>query len=226
MLLARHYSTLTLEVDEQERRARITGRLEVVAGCGTSRGEVALEFVYPPDYPASPPRVREMEGRFPHDIERHIVKDGWFCLQLPETRELDLAATHTIVDFVDQVVVFLDRQFVYESMGGKWPGPAWGHGYAAHAEYLQQELGVETGRLRALLSSLLARAPGRNDTCPCGSGSKFKRCHLGAVQQLRLRHGIAEFDALRGKALAAVTQAEVIVDPAGTKQDMVGPTST
>ena len=28
------------------------------------------------------------------------------------------------------------------------------------------------------------RMPGRNDTCPCGSGRKFKVCHLGREQEL------------------------------------------
>ncbi len=29
--------------------------------------------------------------------------------------------------------------------------------------------------------------PGRNDPCPCGSGKKFKRCHLGREGELYLR---------------------------------------
>jgi preprotein translocase subunit SecA len=28
------------------------------------------------------------------------------------------------------------------------------------------------------------RMPGRNDPCPCGSGRKFKVCHLGREQEL------------------------------------------
>jgi preprotein translocase subunit SecA len=28
------------------------------------------------------------------------------------------------------------------------------------------------------------KLPGRNDPCPCGSGKKFKVCHLGREQEL------------------------------------------
>ena len=34
---------------------------------------------------------------------------------------------------------------------------------------------------------------GRNDLCPCGSGKKFKRCHLGKEDQLTQETTTGEF---------------------------------
>ena len=33
---------------------------------------------------------------------------------------------------------------------------------------------------------------GRNDPCPCGSGKKFKKCHMGREEEL-VREGVEEF---------------------------------
>jgi len=38
------------------------------------------------------------------------------------------------------------------------------------------------------------KKPGRNELCPCGSGKKFKKCHLGREDEL-LQGGKAEFSA-------------------------------
>jgi len=37
------------------------------------------------------------------------------------------------------------------------------------------------------------KKPGRNDPCPCGSGKKFKRCHLQSIQELGTRLSPIEY---------------------------------
>jgi hypothetical protein len=44
---------------------------------------------------------------------------------------------------------------------------------------------------------------GRNDPCPCGSGKKFKKCHLGREGELYLRKGEA-LDPDAGKKICAL----------------------
>jgi hypothetical protein len=34
------------------------------------------------------------------------------------------------------------------------------------------------GQMEAILETAAAKAPGRNDPCPCGSGRKYKQCCL------------------------------------------------
>ena len=77
--------------------------------------------------------------------------------------------------------------------------------------------------------------PGRNEPCPCGSGKKFKNCHLGREQELAAQMVVApsalpavpdlleeltwdddeplsELDALE-EAWAMVAEIEYLVDP-------------
>ncbi len=52
------------------------------------------------------------------------------------------------------------------------------------------------------LSAKRKRKPRRNDTCPCGSGTKFKRCHGGATQEPQ-QFGFAPADPMLSEALEA-----------------------
>ena len=49
----------------------------------------------------------------------------------------------------------------------------------AKAATPQTELKADPAEARARLA-----APGRNDACPCGSGKKYKKCHLAADEQV------------------------------------------
>ena len=40
---------------------------------------------------------------------------------------------------------------------------------------------------------------GRNDLCPCGSGKKYKKCHLGTTDEL-LNHHIVHISAKEQRA--------------------------
>lgn len=57
------------------------------------------------------------------------------------------------------------------------------------------------------------RSAGRNDLCPCGSGRKFKRCHLGEIQQAeraRLKtESLMDLDWRVSKALKAFAMTEL-----------------
>lgn len=47
---------------------------------------------------------------------------------------------------------------------------------------------------------------GRNDPCPCGSGKKFKKCHLGREDEL-LREGRSTFSEEMGKKITSLPEA-------------------
>jgi SEC-C motif len=51
----------------------------------------------------------------------------------------------------------------------------------------------------------LSATPGRNDPCPCGSGKKYKQCHLGA-DEAKSRQ-VREKAAAEAPAPAATTDA-------------------
>jgi hypothetical protein len=51
------------------------------------------------------------------------------------------------------------------------------------------------------------RSAGRNDDCPCGSGKKYKKCHLRADEEAASK-ALAESNAAKTKAAEAEAAAE------------------
>src|SRR5947208_1188983 len=79
-----------------------------------------------------------------------------------------------------------DQQLTYEAVGkGRWPGRQRSHGDTGYVEFVLELLGGEQRLLDALAPTLANRSGvQRNSPCPCGSGMKYKRCHLRAVEEI------------------------------------------
>lgn len=174
------------------------GAIDVDAGAGRFE-RVEIEMRFAPGYPAEPPRVWDRRRRWIPHPDRHINEDGEFCLGLPG---VDLPVTDTPKDFehfLDQLLVFLHDQFVFDALG-HWTGPQWEHGFeAAYTQFAAETLGIETpDEARALGSLIVGRRPRPHDRCPCRSRLAYSRCHANrvdrvrAVQQLRRVPDIVE----------------------------------
>jgi hypothetical protein len=186
-LLCKAYPSLAFFVDDGVQTVRIEGILPLKAHCGVTE-EIRVRIDYPHEYPRRLPIARDPVGRFEPSPNGHINKDGSFCLTLPLDKEFDLDSTNFIVDFVDAVALFVDRELIYE-VTGQWPGPEWGHGGKGVQELMECEFGTtDTATITRLADLARGRSSlSRNAECPCGSGRKYKHCHLKTVRELRAR---------------------------------------
>ena len=139
-----------------------------------------------PSYPDTPPVVYDVGKRFPSSPDYHNEHDGKLCLTLPQRKSLDLSGDDALVKLLDQVVLFAHRAFIREQTGA-WPGPEEPHGQEAVLRLLHEEtMGVDDPAARQRLDEVVrGEDPSRNSRCPCGSGSKYKACHLLYVQAAR-----------------------------------------
>ena len=128
------------------------------------------------------PRAYEVGGRHhaistKHNvdvIDLHFYPDGSCCLGIRFSPERFL----TVERFTDELVIpflyrlsYVDRNGLIAAKRDLW------------GEYPHGNDGV-----RQFISEMLdmaSRGPGRNELCPCGSGRKFKRCHLDDVEALK-----------------------------------------
>jgi hypothetical protein len=140
-----------------------------------------IRIVYPRAFPdrGAHPSV-ELESH--HDQweltdDCHMPK--WFmCLFVAAESGLDFSRPDELELLLGHVHTFLFRQRVYQkdlrrhrAMGTPapvWPGPERAHGFQGLADVIL----AAGGRL------------GRNAPCVCGSGLKYKKCHLPDVQPL------------------------------------------
>jgi len=163
---------------DQQQRAFLVGSVSLRSGHGHLRDTVRVRIVYPPRFPD--------RGRFPSvylESHReqwknisgsHIEADWRLCLFVPGESGIDFGHKDSLVHLLECLRTFLFKEVVYqrdlrmEAVTGKppvWPGKARSHGVAGIKEMVTDQGGV-----------------GRNAPCPCGSGKKFKHCHMTILE--------------------------------------------
>ena len=107
-------------------------------------------------------------------IDLHFYPDGVCCLGLQPLADRRM----TLKEFLDEMVVPFFYRLSYTEV----------HGLEAARRHLWGEYSHGDSGLREYLSDLAnitRRGLGRNDPCACGSGRKYKRCHLGEVGRFK-----------------------------------------
>ena len=109
-------------------------------------------------------------------IDLHLFEDGACCLGLKYTVERNL----TLERFISELVIPFFYRLSYTDRYGLTAAKndLWG-------EYSHGDVGVYEYQEEVL--QLAGNNSGRNRPCPCGSGSKYKRCHLDEVETVKLR---------------------------------------
>lgn len=166
----------------------LTGEVVYRLACNVPAA-VRVRIVFPPNYPQQEPAVYDAEAQFAHEADRHFYPDGRCCLWLPPESKWRADDPDALAVFLDQIVLFFDRQFVYDALPAHqkaWPGGERGHGLVGYLEYVRDVLGGDEALVTALAPALAGRRRiGRNKKCPCGNGRKYKKCHMDRVTTAR-----------------------------------------
>jgi len=199
-LLNQLHPQLSYRVDPETGFVCLHGNLEYQLACNVPTW-VAVRIVFPHDYPRSEPVAYDEENRFPHIADRHFYANGRCCLWLPPESSWKPSDGDALVEFVDQVALFFDRQLVCEAQPShrhiQWPGGERAHGVTGYLEYVRDVLGGDEGAVAALVPILVGRRRiGRNRQCPCGSARKYKKCHLDRVELARRKFSVDELTKL------------------------------
>ncbi len=114
--------------------------------------------------------VRERIDSF----DLHVYRDGSCCLGL----QLLADRRTTLREFMDEMVTpffyrlgYTDRYGIQAARQHLWD--EYGHGELGFQQYLSSLADIAMQCLR------------RNDPCACGSGRKYKRCHLGEIKRFK-----------------------------------------
>lgn len=198
VVLSTKYWQFTFAVDPETQRMCMQGSLDYQLACGVPT-KLAVRVEFPADYPSREPRAYDADSRFPHEPDRHFYLDGRCCLWLRPESEWNANNPDAIAHYLDQVVVFFDRQLICEALPAydvsQWPGGARGHGVAGYLEYVQETFSGDEDLMEVLLPVIVGKnRVGRNQICPCGGSLKYKRCHLSKVENVRRSLTLAERD--------------------------------
>lgn len=159
--------------------AFVEGRFRIRSQHGHTYDVATLRIEYPPHFPerGQTPKVVLLShrDRWQPIADAHIFSDWSLCLFVPSEAPVDFSKQDSLNAFFAVLQTYLFKQWIFqralarEQFTGRpavWPGEARSHGVAGVAEAVQ-----DAGRL------------GRNAPCPCGSGLKFKNCHMRLLRQ-------------------------------------------
>lgn len=148
------------------------------------RYEVLIKF--PESFPRCFPKVIETSKKIPRVAERHVNHDNTLCLAvLPEERVISKNGM-SFKFFLDKVLVPHLARETYRERKEVYPDGEYAHGYEGIWEYYAGILGqVDRTKIIEELELIAhSKWPGRNHKCPCGSGLKFKNCHIEKWQKI------------------------------------------
>ncbi len=187
------YPDLMYHIADEDGQVRLEGTITLLAECGVPK-LIPVRVEFPLDYPQREPRAYDAADRFPHEANRHFYPDGRCCLWLPPETRWKAEDSEGLCHFLEEIAVFFDRQLIYDAEGkGIWPGEQRSHYTAGYIEYIQELLNGDKHLLDALAPTFANRSgTGRNSPCPCGSGIKYKKCHLHIVEDISQRVGSVE----------------------------------
>lgn len=164
---------------DSNRIAYIRGTFGVYSQHGHLYESATLRIEYPKTFPArnQPPLVylESHRDRWKNSGDSHIESDWRLCLFVPGESGIDFAAPTSLNDLFGVIHTFLFKQRIYQKRVAKtllsggianWPGEDRSHGERGIREAIQAMGGL-----------------GRNDPCPCGSGEKYKKCHMRRLER-------------------------------------------
>jgi hypothetical protein len=181
--LASRFPTLRLVTGDG--RVVIRGML-LIEHEGRELDRFAVEIDLSQAGPATLPVVREVAGRIPRHVDRHVNADGSACVCLPEDYFSRNPGKLDAIAFVEGPVrdFFIGQALV--ERGDPWPHGEWGHGPAGLTEWLQAfSRSLTDDQRRAYASTFLIRKLRGHVPCPCGGGRKLRDCHMDLLMRLR-----------------------------------------
>lgn len=145
-----------------------------------------IEVELPDDFPDAYPVVRELMGRLPRNIHRHVYDDGGCCLGTEIDFWMNFPMGYTLVEFMNGPVrhFFLGQACV--EAGKPWPAGERAHGQKGLMQSLAELIQTQSRQVIFAYLALLSHDQlGHHHTCPCGSDKKIRQCHDGQIRHLK-----------------------------------------
>jgi hypothetical protein len=153
---------------------------------GRRWGRFRIEIEFPTPYDRQLATVREMDGRIPWDINRHMYSDGTACLFLEEEfwwRHPDGVAFETFLG--DIVGSFFLAQTYFEKVEPRWLFGDRAHFGLGVYHFYAEVFKTEDWRTLHEFLDYIRRGAKGHWKCPCGSGRRLRDCHKSAFSKIR-----------------------------------------
>jgi hypothetical protein len=182
-LLGEKYPDLQFALDFRLLKAVLRGSITLTEERSGIPNTIKTRIIFPDNYPDTEPFAFDDGDHFPHIGDRHFYTTGLCCLWLPLESQWRKGEVNGLLNFVDQVSIFFERQLIYDA-SGMWAWGERGHNEKGYIEFLEDKLGGDYSSIKVFLPLLLEQTfVGRK--CPCGSRRYYESCHKHKVEEIK-----------------------------------------
>lgn len=184
-LLAERYPDLEYRLNFRLQKVVLRGTITLTEEITRIPTRIRTRIEFRDDYPEIEPFALDAGDHFPHIEDRHFYKEGGCCLWLPVESQWERENQDSLLNFVDQVSLFFERQLIYDA-GGGWAWGERGHREAGYIEFLEERFGTSYETIERFLPLILERSSiSGKARCPCGNGRKYNACHKQHVDDVK-----------------------------------------
>lgn len=134
-------------------------------------------------YPRQLPKVCLISNDEYKHIEYHIDEAGLCCLAPDVECSYILGKEYNLEDFTQKLVIPFFSSLLIKLKIGEWPYGDYTHYEEGLFNYYRQRLKVDKKHVVLAIEIMVGiKKIERNQICFCGSGRKYKKCHLTVLE--------------------------------------------
>lgn len=162
---------------------KVTDDFEITDNEGNHWGTFRASVYFPYTYPKGMPIMQDESKYFPWKVDWHMSSDDGRCcvcgvIEQEETAKRGIS----ILGFIEDYIIPFYSNQLYRQEFGYYKNGEYAHYDEGVWEALEDEFETKDRfKIRRFLSEMRTKR-GRNDVCFCGSGKKYKKCHLPKIE--------------------------------------------
>lgn len=179
------YPNLTIHT--KNRLGYLKGILDIHDKNGQILGQYSIEIFESEGYPYRFPKLYEVGGEIPSLPDWHKYDNGLCCLCVVQEEILSCYKGINLVFFIEKIAIPYFANQIFRKSEGRYLNE-YSHGLKGYMEFYSDLFKSSDINQWELFSDYCFNKPsmGRNESCYCGSGEKFKKCHLLVEDVLRV----------------------------------------
>lgn len=164
---------------------KISGDFEIIDSenyhWGTFKGSVHFHSTYPKGFAL----LQDQSKSFPWNLDWHIDEKSGLCCVCGPIRNIEISSKGiSVLGFIENYALPFYANQVYRREFGNYKNGDYSHFEEGVWENFEEEFSTsDRSQILKILISMNAKR-GRNELCFCGSGLKFKKCHIYRMQYL------------------------------------------
>lgn len=158
---------------------KITDDFEVSDDEANHWGTFRASIYFNRTYPKGMPIMQDLSKDFPWEVDWHMSPDDGQCCVCGVIEHEEIAQNGiSIIGFINDYLIRFYANQVYREKYGSYKNGEYAHNGEGVWEALEEEFKTKDREKIKNLLSMMRVKRGRNEDCFCGSGIKYKKCHL------------------------------------------------